>query len=200
MTQIINALSQISGQYGALFVDLWGCVHNGVMAFPAANDALCRYRSTGGKVILVTNSPKPSNEIEKQISTLGVSLDAWDAIASSGDSARAAMFQGVVGQKIYFIGEARDLPFFEPLKYLGDPKPILRVPLNEAEGIVCTGPFNPKANPEEMLPIFQKAKKEGVTIKRIGTVSGHFFSIGKEKLKLKDLIVLYQSGLKELFN
>ncbi len=48
--------------------------------------------------------------------------------------------------------------------------------------------------------IFQKAKKEGVTIKRIGTVSGHFFSIGKEKLKLKDLSVLYQSGLKELFN
>ena len=89
MTQIINALSQISDQYDALFVDLWGCVHDGLKVFPAANKALCRYRSTGGKVILVTNSPKPSNEIEKQMDILGVSFEAWDSIASSGECSRS---------------------------------------------------------------------------------------------------------------
>jgi len=30
MTRIIETLSEISAQYDALFVDLWGCVHNGV--------------------------------------------------------------------------------------------------------------------------------------------------------------------------
>ena len=164
MTQIINALSQISDQYDALFVDLWGCVHDGLKVFPAANKALCRYRSTGGKVILVTNSPKPSNEIEKQMDILGVSFEAWDSIASSGDSARAAMFQGVVGQKVYFIGEHRDLPFFEPMQWLNNSKTIHRVSLNDAEGIVCTGPFNPKADPEEMLPTFQIAKRRGLKL------------------------------------
>ena len=164
MTQIINALSQISNQYDALFVDLWGCVHDGLKVFPAANKALCRYRSTGGKVILVTNSPKPSNEIEKQMDILGVSFEAWDSIASSGDSARAAMFQGVVGQKVYFIGEHRDLPFFEPMQWLNNAKTIHRVSLKDAEGIVCTGPFNPKADPEEMLPTFQIAKRRGLKL------------------------------------
>ncbi len=45
-------LSDISDQYEALFVDLWGCVHNGVEAYPAANEALIAYRKRGGKVVL----------------------------------------------------------------------------------------------------------------------------------------------------
>lgn len=36
MTRIITALSEISANYDALFVDLWGCVHNGITAFDEA--------------------------------------------------------------------------------------------------------------------------------------------------------------------
>ena len=50
MTQIIEHLSDISDRYDALFVDLWGCVHNGVKAFPDAVAALRSYRERGGKV------------------------------------------------------------------------------------------------------------------------------------------------------
>ncbi len=59
MSQIITKLSEISHSYDALFVDLWGCVHNGVRAFDDANAALVAYRKSGGKVVLVTNSPRP---------------------------------------------------------------------------------------------------------------------------------------------
>ena len=59
MSQIIHALSEVSDRYDALFVDLWGCVHNGVTAYPAACQALIDYRARGGTVILVTNSPRP---------------------------------------------------------------------------------------------------------------------------------------------
>ena len=93
MSQIIQNLSEISDQYEALFVDLWGCVHNGVEAYPAANEALIAYRQRGGKVILVTNSPRPRSLVAKQIKDFGVADHAWDSIATSGDSARAAMFQ-----------------------------------------------------------------------------------------------------------
>ncbi len=48
MTQIISALSEISDRYDALFVDLWGCVHNGVHALPDAVAALQTYRKGGG--------------------------------------------------------------------------------------------------------------------------------------------------------
>ena len=164
MSEIIASLSEISDRYDALFVDLWGCVHDGVRAYEAANEALISYRKAGGKVVLVTNSPKPRSGVEKQLLKFGVLEDAWDSIATSGDSARAAMYQGVVGKRIYFIGEPRDAPFFEPMTILENPIAIERVPLSEAEGIVCTGPFDPKADPLEMRSSFLFAQQKGLKL------------------------------------
>ena len=118
MSQIISALLEISSRYDALFVDLWGCVHNGVHALPEAVAALQAYRKTGGKVVLVTNSPRPRAGVTKQLVGFGVPDDAWDTIATSGDSARSAMFRGVVGQKVHLIGYPGDERFFDEFRVL----------------------------------------------------------------------------------
>lgn len=163
MTRIITALSEISAQYDALFVDLWGCVHDGVTAFPEAVAALQAYRASSGIVILVTNSPKPREGVSTQLSQFGVPEDAYDSIASSGDSARAAMFRGMVGEKVYFMGEwARDAGFFDPIEIIDTPVSIARVPLQEAEGIVCCGPFDPMADPAVNRADFLYAKQKGM--------------------------------------
>ncbi len=164
MTRIIQSLSQVSDRYDALFVDLWGCVHNGVKALPDAVAALRAYRQAGGVVVLVTNSPRPRIGVEKQLQNFGVPDDCWDTIATSGDSARAAMFRGVVGEKVYFIGESRDMKFFEPLELIDDPADIRTVPLKEAEGIVCTGPFDPTADPSDYRADFLYAKTMGLKL------------------------------------
>ncbi|WP_407495167.1 TIGR01459 family HAD-type hydrolase [Pseudooceanicola sp. MF1-13] len=165
MTQIISSLADISDRYDALFVDLWGCVHNGVKAFPDACDALIAYRQRGGTVILVTNSPRPRGSVEKQLDGFGVPTDAWDAIATSGDSARAAAFDGAVGHKVYFIGleEEKD-SFLKPLTIQDKPIHIETVPLDQAEGIVCTGPFDPLADPEDLRPGLLYAKTKGLKL------------------------------------
>ncbi|MBL4766638.1 MAG: TIGR01459 family HAD-type hydrolase, partial [Rhodobacteraceae bacterium] len=143
MTQIISALSDVSDRYQALFVDLWGCVHDGVRAYPDAVAALLAYRAKGGTVVLVTNSPKPRAGVTEQLKGFGVPDDAWDTIATSGDSARSAMYRGAVGEKVWFMGEEqRDAEFFEPLNVIDAPRIITRVPLEQAEGIVCCGPFD----------------------------------------------------------
>ncbi|MEM7597056.1 MAG: TIGR01459 family HAD-type hydrolase [Pseudomonadota bacterium] len=164
MTQIITALSDVSERYDALFVDLWGCVHNGVTAFPEAVTALRAYRETGGIVVLVTNSPRARNRVERQLDTFNVPQDCWDTIATSGDSARAAMFRGMVGEKVYFIGQDSDLKFFDPLSIIDDPAEITRVPLDQAEGIVCAGPFDPMADPETWRPDLLFAKQKGMKL------------------------------------
>ena len=164
MTQIVNALSEISAQYDALFVDLWGCVHNGVRAFDAANKALIEYRAGGGIVVLVTNSPRPRAQVEQQLADFGVARDAWDSIASSGDSARSALFLGAVGQKIYFIGTDAELPFFEPLKLIDDPIQISHVPIEEAEGIVCTGLPTADGTPDDVRAPLLYAKQKGLKL------------------------------------
>ena len=164
MTQIVNALSDISAQYDALFVDLWGCVHNGVRAFDAANKALIEYRAGGGIVVLVTNSPRPRAQVEQQLADFGVARDAWDSIASSGDSARSALFLGAVGQKIYFIGTDAELPFFEPLKLIDDPIQISHVQIEEAEGIVCTGLPTADGTPDDVRAPLLYAKQKGLKL------------------------------------
>ena len=164
MTQIVNALSDITAQYDALFVDLWGCVHNGVRAFDAANKALIEYRAGGGIVVLVTNSPRPRAQVEQQLADFGVARDAWDSIASSGDSARSALFLGAVGQKIYFIGTDAELPFFEPLKLIDDPIQISHVPIEEAEGIVCTGLPTADGTPDDVRAPLLYAKQKGLKL------------------------------------
>ena len=165
MTQIIQSLADIGADYDALFCDLWGCVHDGIRPYPAAVAALQAFRARGGKVVLVTNSPKPRANVEQQLGRIGVPRDAWDTIASSGDSARAAMYQGVVGRKVWFIGDGEtDKGFFSPLKILENPLEITQVPLDQAEGIVCTGPFDPLADPSLYRADFLHAKTRGLKL------------------------------------
>lgn len=165
MTQIITSLAEISDRYQALFVDLWGCVHNGVTAYPDAVAALKAYRAKGGTVVLVTNSPKPRAGVASQLVQFNVPDDSYDIIATSGDSARSAMFRGMVGEKVYFMGEwQRDAGFFEPLHLLENPIEITRTPLDEADGIVCCGPFDPMADPDVNRPDFLYAKQKGMKL------------------------------------
>jgi len=164
MSKIISSLSEVSERYDALFVDLWGCVHNGVHALPDAVAALQTYRKSGGKVVLVTNSPRPRAGVTRQLVHFGVPDDAWDTIATSGDSARAAMFRGVVGQKVYFIGQPGEEKFFEPIGVIKEPINVQMVPMDQAEGIVCTGPRDPRADPDVMRPEFLMAKQLGLKL------------------------------------
>lgn len=162
--QIIESLAEVSDRYDAVFCDLWGCLHNGIEAFPEAVEALRAFRVKGGKVVLLTNAPRARAEVAKQLVTFNVPDDCWDTIATSGDSARAAMFRGVVGEKVWFMGQPTDDPFFEPIGVVENPVDIKRVPLEEAEGIACLGPFDPHADPEVNRPQFLYAKQRGLKL------------------------------------
>jgi HAD superfamily hydrolase (TIGR01459 family) len=144
MTEIIASLAEVSARYDAVFCDLWGCLHNGVDAYPAAVAALQGFRAKGGRVILLTNAPRPKTDVAKHLGAMSVPRDAWDDIVTSGDAAQYAMLTGAVGRRVYFIGAQKDENFFTDFSDdLADVArsnpPITRVPLREAEGIVCTG-------------------------------------------------------------
>ncbi len=59
MPRIIASLAEISDAYDAILCDVWGVLHDGKRAFPAASDALVAYRKRGGQVALITNAPRP---------------------------------------------------------------------------------------------------------------------------------------------
>lgn len=164
MIRIVDSLAEISDRYDAVFCDLWGCLHDGVEALPEAVEALRAFKSGGGKVVLLTNAPRPRANVAKQLDSFGVPTDCWDAIATSGDSARVAMFRGAIGDKVWFMGQNYDLTFFDPPSIVSDPIPVNRVPLEEATGIACLGPFDPHADPSVNRPQFLYAKQKGLKL------------------------------------
>ena len=173
MTRIIEALAEIADDYDALFCDLWGCIHDGVHAHAEAVAALRAFRAEGGVVIVVTNSPRPHAEAaEIQLRGFGVPDDAWDAVATSGDSARAAMFRGAVGQRVHHIGPSRNDVFFKPMEVVENVG-IERVPLEDAEGLVVTGPLDEdRDTPADYRPTFLYAKQKRLPLLCANPTSG----------------------------
>ncbi len=166
MTRIISSLAEISADYDVLFCDLWGCLHNGVAAYPAAVAALQRFRAGGGQVVLLTNAPRPWKYIAAQLDRMAVPRDAWDAIVSSGDAAQDAMFAGAVGRKVWAIMMPKDEGFFADIPpEWADAPPIRRVELDEAEGIVCTGLFDEvNETPDDYRARFLLARERGLKL------------------------------------
>ena len=131
---VIDAIAPLGKGYAAWLVDIWGVMHNGVRAFPPAVEATRRYREQGGIVILLSNSPRPSEPLQRQLTSLGVSEESYDTTVSSGDLTRHELAKHA-GARIFHLGPERDLPIFKDLD-------LTRVDAKDAELVVCTGLFN----------------------------------------------------------
>ena len=165
MPRLIDRLSDISASYDALLCDIWGCLHNGLRPFPAAVEALTAYRRQGGRVVLLTNSPRPETGVQRQLDRMGVPREAYDVIVTSGDAAQAGMLAGAVGRRVWHLGPDKDNRFFIDIPaHLSDLAPVERVGFEAAEGIVCTGPFSDDDEPEEYRGRFLVARERGLKL------------------------------------
>ena len=59
----IASLGDIAAGYDAILCDVWGVVHDGKSAFPAAVAALARFRAERGPVLLLSNAPRPGESV-----------------------------------------------------------------------------------------------------------------------------------------
>ncbi|KKN61090.1 hypothetical protein LCGC14_0525480 [marine sediment metagenome] len=129
----IKALAEISTGYDALFCDVWGVVHNGERKHPAAEAALTEARGAGAKVVLLTNSPRPSASVIDQLDALEFSRDTYDAVVTSGDATRALIAE--TGGPVFHLGPARDIELFDGLG-------VERVDEADAAVVVATGLYD----------------------------------------------------------
>ena len=129
--ELVTSYALLAPRYDLIFCDVWGVLHDGLTAFPEAGAALQRYREGGGRVVLVSNAPRPGSSVAEQLDGLGVPRRAYDAIVTSGDLTRAVVVERG-DQKVHHIGPERDLSLFDGL-------PSRFSTLNEADYVVCTG-------------------------------------------------------------
>lgn len=141
MLKRTSRLADITTDYDVVLCDVWGVVHNGARAFPQACAALADARQAGKRVILLTNSPRPWQSVERQIETLGVPKEAFDRIVTSGDVTRKLIGEGP--SRIFFLGPERDHVLLSGLD-------VEVVGEAEAEAVLCTGLFDDeKEGPED---------------------------------------------------
>jgi len=160
MTRIVESLDQIAAPYDVLYCDLWGCLHDGLALFAPAVEALIRFRRRGGAVVLMTNAPRTHHAVLRRLERMGLPAEAWDVIAASGDATQEAMLMGAAGRRLWHLGPDKDEDLFSQIpEWLADRAPIERVPLDAAEGIICTGPFDEfNDRPEDYRGRFLLAK------------------------------------------
>ena len=134
-TQILNSIDEVAARYDVLLCDLWGCYHNGVTPFPNAVAALRRFRGRGGRVVLLTNAPRPRDAVARHLARMGAPEDSFDAIVSSGDATRAELGKGAWGRRLHVVGPERDDSLWAGLS-------IENAPVEAADAILCTGLFD----------------------------------------------------------
>ncbi|MBL8906753.1 MAG: TIGR01459 family HAD-type hydrolase [Rhizobiales bacterium] len=124
-------MDDLSRRYPLWLCDVWGVVHNGQRSFPAAVAALRRHRANGGHVVLVTNAPRLSGEVRKQLDRLGVDQAAYDAVVTSGEVTRHLVARHA-GKPIYHIGPPNDVSVMAGID-------VVHGSIEDASVIVCVG-------------------------------------------------------------
>ena len=151
MTKPINSIDDIADRYDAVLCDVWGVVHNGRQAYPAACAALQRLRNAGKHVILITNVPKPRGPIPSQLDRAGVPRDAWDAIVTSGDAIREELATRAPGPMFKIGPDDYDRTLWEGLG-------LAQAPLSDAAFFAISGLNRDDETPKDYADILRQAK------------------------------------------
>jgi HAD superfamily hydrolase (TIGR01459 family) len=128
---IITTIASLADTSSAWFVDIWGVMHNGVAPFASAVQACQTFRANGGIVLLVSNAPRPSTSVTAALTRIGIAADSYDAIITSGDTARL-LIAALGAAPVYHLGPERDLGLYDGLA-------VKSAALEGATAIICTG-------------------------------------------------------------
>ena len=134
MADFIERFEPLARDYDVLLCDVWGVMHNGLAAFPAACEALMRFRAGGGTAILITNAPRSGEAVARILDRLKIPREAYDAITSSGDVTRAIV-KGRLPESVFHLGPERDLSIFAGLD-------VRLAAAETADYVVCSGLFD----------------------------------------------------------
>src|SRR3546814_73186 len=116
-----SGLSAVADRYDAFIIDLWGVMHDGLRAYPAAVEALRQLRRAGKRSVVLSNAPRRAAVIAKRNAEIGIPEDLPDHLLSSGEDAwqhlktRPDAWYRALGTRCYHLGPARDLGMREGL-------------------------------------------------------------------------------------
>ncbi|KIL96844.1 HAD superfamily protein involved in N-acetyl-glucosamine catabolism [Paramagnetospirillum magnetotacticum MS-1] len=135
----ISGLAAVAQRYDGFVLDLWGVIHDGVVAYPGVAETLAALRTAGKRTIMLSNAPRRASALIDQLTRLGIGRDLYDEVLSSGEAVHLELerrtdpvFAGL-GPNLYHLGPERDRNVFDSLPYRS-------VDLKSADFVLNTGP------------------------------------------------------------
>ena len=120
-----------------LILDIWGVLWDGINVYPEALKTLEKLRKLNIPIILLSNAPRKSEIVSKKLSKIGIGVDLYDKIISSGDVCRSELIRNtnlVSGLKYYFIGLKEDNDLLNNTKFQESHSP------KDSDFVLITGP------------------------------------------------------------
>lgn len=150
-------LCALAEGYDGFIVDLWGVLHDGVRAFPAAVACLEELKRRDKRILILSNAPRRAAAVAARNAELGIPPRLVDAVMSSGEEAWQCLldrpdpwYRGL-GQRSYHLGPARDLGMREGLDY------TFVDDLSAADFVLLTGALSPEDESKDYLPLLRRA-------------------------------------------
>lgn len=158
----LAGLSQIAGDYGTFFIDLWGVVHNGIAPFPGVVACLEALRADGKKVCLLTNAPQRPAAIIARLEEMGIPRSYYSVLVSSGEvthhilTDRPEPFHRSLGRRCFHLGPKRHCDVHE-----GPDIDLVSAP-EAASFVLNTGIEDYTETLEQHLPMLERAAAAGL--------------------------------------
>tara|TARA_B100001996_G_C18599785_1_gene569373 strand:- start:271 stop:1089 length:819 start_codon:yes stop_codon:yes gene_type:complete len=138
MTKDINdlGLRSIVDRYDLFFIDIWGVVHNGIRINNNASQALSKLKSLNKEFILLTNAPRPNQNVKIFLLKMGLNELLASKVYTSGQAALNYLNLNYKNKSFFHIGPPRDFDLFMNFEKKKTKN------IKDAEYLLCTGLFD----------------------------------------------------------
>ena len=137
MTKNIDneGLRSIVKNYDIFYIDLWGVVHNGIILYQNAIEALEEITKVNKEYVLLTNAPRPNKIVKAYLEKMGLNGRIREKVYSSGEAALSYLKKYYLYERFYHIGPPRDFDLFIEFKNNNEKD------INNSSYLLCTGLF-----------------------------------------------------------
>jgi HAD superfamily hydrolase (TIGR01459 family) len=162
VAKILNNLSEISDQFDAVVLDIWGVLHNGEQLYAPVKDSLRELRLAGKKICLLSNAPRRRAMVAESLLRFGLRLGVdFDEIYTSGEATYQALVapqDGLhknLGKNYYPLSTQHHAPLLDDLNHAGF---VAVQNIFQADFVLATKTLEPGEEPASYDIILEQAR------------------------------------------
>jgi HAD superfamily hydrolase (TIGR01459 family) len=139
-------------------------LHDGIVVYPAALDALRHLKAADKRAIILSNAPRRAREVAARIAEMGITPDLYEFLHTSGEETWRELAQNEIaalegrGRKLYPIMAARDRAMLDGIdvELVDDPA--------KADFMLVTGTETGREDLASFDPLLAPAAARGVPL------------------------------------